>query len=619
VGSLRQWSERYVELAARPENRVHARRVEAAVARSADAARELVRLRGEGRRVARVGQQRRILATAQERLTRLLDAVARHELERLETQHSLAVHQADRVSVVFWMGAALTALLAVGFAAWIRSSISRPIEKLSDAVGAIERGDLSTRVALFPGVEFDALTRGFNDMAAALEESKAVLERRMLEATDRADELDDTNRKLRAAVAELERMSADLREARDRAEAADRAKSGFLANMSHEIRTPLTAILGFTDLLLAEGDLERAPPTRIEHITTISRNGRHLLKILNDILDFSKLEAGSVSVERIPVSPHGLVHDVASLMGERAVGKGLEFSVEFAGPLPATIRTDPTRVRQILMNLISNAIRFTSRGSVRLVTSLESDPSDAAARLRFDVIDTGIGMTPQQCESVFDAFTQADSSTTRRFGGTGLGLTISKELAALLGGDLRVRSTPDEGSAFSVTIALGPIDDVPLVEDPESASRRLDSPNTPPVGPGRVPRVLVAEDGEDNRRLITRILEHAGFLVETVENGQVAVDRVLATLGTGPQVSEPPFDLVLMDMQMPVLDGYAAVTLLREAGYEGSIVALTAHRLDEDRKRCLAVGCDDYAAKPIDHRRLIAQLRAHLEAREPRR
>ena len=270
--------------------------------------------------------------------------------------------------------------------------------------------------------------------------------------------------KLKDYTSALEVANSALEELNDRANAATRAKSEFLANMSHEIRTPMTAILGFAEVLLGEDNIGCAPPERVSAIETIQRNGEHLLRLINDILDLSKIEAGKLDVERTACSPAKVLADVASLMRVRSEAKNIPLLIEYAGAIPEQIQSDPVRLRQILINLIGNAIKFTETGRVRIVTRLVAC-DDSAAHIQFDVVDTGIGLTPEQLAKLFQPFTQADSSAMRRFGGTGLGLTISKRLAEMLGGDISVTSTPDQGSTFRVTVDTGPLDGVALIED----------------------------------------------------------------------------------------------------------------------------------------------------------
>jgi PAS domain S-box-containing protein len=401
----------------------------------------------------------------------------------------------------------------------------------------------------------------------------------------------------------------DLYEAKIAAEAASRAKSAFVANMSHEIRTPMTAILGYADLL---SQPNQSTAQRENCVQTIRRNGQHLLSIINDILDVSKIEAGKMTLEKIATSPVQLVADVASLMRIRAKDKQLDFDVKYVGPVPETIQSDPTRLRQVLMNLIGNAIKFTRSGGVKLIVSM-AEPrlgriTPEPTMMRFDVVDTGVGLTAGQIETLFKPFVQADESTTRKYGGTGLGLTISKRLAEMLGGDIAVRSVPGSGSTFSVTIATGDLTGVRMIDLPQTESAAGETQDFWKGETKLAGQVLVAEDGPDNRVLVSFYLEHAGLEVTLVENGKLACDAALKAQADG-----RPFDLILMDMQMPEMDGYAATTLLRELKYTRPIVALTAHALGGDREKCLACGCDDFAVKPIDPARFMATIRKYVK------
>jgi PAS domain S-box-containing protein len=414
-----------------------------------------------------------------------------------------------------------------------------------------------------------------------------------------------------------ERLMAAQRDA----DAANRSKTEFLANMSHEIRTPMTAILGFTDLLGSDGDVDSAPRRRLEYIDTIRRNGEHLLAIINDILDLSKIEAGKMTVERAATEPHRILHDVLSLMDVKARAKGLDLRAVFDTAIPEWIESDPLRLRQILVNLVGNAIKFTEVGGVVVHVSYERGTDDRDGRLHFDVVDTGIGMTKAESDRLFAAFVQADTSTTRRFGGTGLGLSISKRLAVMLGGDISVASEPGRGSTFRLSIATGSTagfawlpagtpavvaSAVPVRSGVQSEDARAASNEHHAAKPLDGVRILLAEDGPDNLRLISYHLRTAGADVRTVVNGRQAVE-LLTTDGTldGPLLEPPPVDLVLTDMQMPEMDGYAATRLLRAKGLALPIVALTAHAMAGDMEKCIEAGCDDYANKPIDRVKLI--------------
>ena len=395
-------------------------------------------------------------------------------------------------------------------------------------------------------------------------------------------------------MAELDREAA-----REAAEAASRAKSEFLANTSHEIRTPLTAILGYTDMLL---DRDITSVERVAHVDAIRRNGEHLLAVMNDILDLSKIEAGKMTLEQVECSPIVLVSEVAEFMRPRAVAKGLAFDLDWRGPLPERITTDTTRLRQILLNLVSNAVKFTERGGVRVAVSFED--GDGKSLLRIDVTDTGIGMTPDQQTGLFQPFVQADASTTRRFGGSGLGLLITRRLADLLGGEVSVGSELGRGSTFSVTVATGSLEGVRMIDRPAGARPAL-AAVTVPTEPLAC-RVLLVEDGPDNQRLIATILRKAGAEVTVAGNGQAGCDLVREATIRG-----EPYDVVLMDMQMPVLDGYEATAQLRRGGYRRPVIALTAHAMQGERERCLAAGCDDFVCKPITRAALIDTVRRY--------
>jgi CheY-like chemotaxis protein len=375
----------------------------------------------------------------------------------------------------------------------------------------------------------------------------------MLERIERDTELGSRNEELRLENARVEEVA--------------QARALFLANMSHEIRTPMTAILGYIELV---SDRDVSDPEREMYTEIIRRNGRHLLDLINDILDLSKIESGRLDVERVTVQLADVVFDAAETVRVRAAEKGLNFAVEFEGALPESIESDPTRLRQILTNLLGNAVKFTREGSVELRIRLVEDEGDA--QLEFEVRDTGIGIA--------------------------LGLAICRRLADRLGGGVRVSSEPGSGSSFVLRIDPGPIDRDALVEGFEPRLQESETEDAALLsGSGRV---LLAEDGVDNQRLIRAFLERAGYRVEVVATG---VDAVAAGLDS--LAREEPFDLILMDIHMPQLDGYGATRQLRSAGYSGPIVALTARAMKGEREECLAAGCDDYASKPIERARLL--------------
>jgi signal transduction histidine kinase/DNA-binding NarL/FixJ family response regulator len=401
---------------------------------------------------------------------------------------------------------------------------------------------------------------------------------------------------------------AELASALDQAEAANRAKSAFLANMSHEIRTPMSAIIGYSDLLL---DREQSSSDRLNHVNTIRRNADHLLAIINDILDLSKIEAGQLTVEAVACSPCHILSEVASIMRVRALEQKIELQVRIQGPIPRTIHSDPTRLRQILLNLTGNAIKFTESGWVRITAQLLDPPDASRPRMRFEVIDTGIGVSPQEMSRLFQPFSQADPSVTRRFGGTGLGLAISQRLAQRLGGEITVDSTPGRGSTFAVTFETGSLEGVQLVSDCTEAVRSHSEP-----APSRIRlrgRILLAEDGADNRRLLAQYLTSAGAEVVHAENGRHAVDKVAEA-----EHGADGYDLILMDMRMPELDGYAATAKLRSRGCATPIIALTAHAMADDRDKCLRAGCSDYLSKPVRRGELIEMVQRYLPNRVTR-
>ncbi len=458
------------------------------------------------------------------------------------------------------------------------------------------------------GLASGASAFGVFERALALEDVVAQRTRDLVATKELAETQAKT---LKQQAIELEKARTATEEAMQQfkaaslaAEQAARSKSEFLANMSHEIRTPMTAILGFADNLL---DPTLSESERTDAINTIRRNGEHLLQIINDILDISKIEAGKLDTERISCSPFEILEDVKALMQVRADAKNLQLKTEYTTPIPEQITSDPTRIKQILVNLTGNAIKFTEKGSVRLVARSHVDSSDQMT-MSFDVIDTGLGMSDEQISGLFRAFVQADTSTTRRFGGTGLGLLISKRLAEMLGGDITVESRPGEGSCFKVTLAAGPIDGIRMLNDPATA--RITRAAPAPTYPEDVRldcRILLAEDNATNRVLITGILRKVGAKITAVENGKLAADAALAARDTG-----NPFDVILLDMQMPVMDGYQAARLLRHEGVKLPIIALTAHAMNTDRQKCLDAGCVDYCSKPINRHQLINTIQKHL-------
>ncbi len=376
-----------------------------------------------------------------------------------------------------------------------------------------------------------------------------------------------------------------LQKAKQSAEAASQSRGEFLANMSHEIRTPMAAILGHADILKDH----LVNPDNLQVVETIRRNGNYLLNIINDILDLSKIDAGKMTIDRRPTRPDQIVGEIRSLMDVRASEKKLPLKIVFDGPIPETVETDPVRLRQVLLNLVGNAIKFTHDGEVRLVVRFAADKS----RLVFDVIDTGIGIPPGTLESLFEPFVQVDNTSTRSIGGTGLGLTICRRLASALGGTIVAESELDKGSRF--TLSIKAIKPGQLIEP----NLTLASATSSPKNDIRLSAtVLVVDDRRDIRYLAQHFIEKAGGKVHTATNGQEAIDFIESQ-------STPDIDLVVMDMQMPVMDGYKATSELRRRGCQLPIIALTANAMKEDRDECLAAGCSDYTTKPLDSHKLV--------------
>ncbi len=404
-------------------------------------------------------------------------------------------------------------------------------------------------------------------------------------------------------VTQRKRDAEELSRAKKAADAANRAKSAFLANMSHEIRTPMTSILGYADLLMS---YDWSPGERREHLQTIHRQGHNLLTIINDVLDLAKIEAGNVELEPMDCSPSEVMEEVRSLLQVRATEKNVELEITCSHPLPKTICTDPVRLRQILVNLVGNAIKFTQRGGVKIRVRC-TQPEDAPAKMQFEITDTGIGMSEEEISRLFRPFTQADMSYTRRYGGTGLGLHISQRLAKMLGGQIEVQSEPGVGSTFTLTIDPDLLQNVEL----KTPARTLPKEEKPAQAGQKQRlrgRILLAEDVKDVRTLVRMNLEAIGLEVDSAENGQIAIEKASTSTAQG-----RPYDLILMDIQMPELDGYTATQRLRRDGWKGPIIALTAHAMTGDREKCLEAGCDDYISKPMTDAELFSTIARHLD------
>ncbi|MCA9289108.1 MAG: response regulator [Phycisphaerales bacterium] len=451
---------------------------------------------------------------------------------------------------------------------------------------------------------------------------------------DGSDELGSLARGINAMLQALDSKAEELRQAREAAEAATESRTQFLAAMSHEVRSPLSALLGCAQLM---EDDSLSPERRRAELAAVLRNGRHMLSVVNDLLDHSKLEAGRMTIEHVEFAPGGVVVEACEMQSGAAEAKGLDLSVAIDPGVPTRISADPTRLRQIVLNLVSNAVKFTPSGSVRVRVSAEEPDAgvDGArgAMLAVDVTDTGIGMGPEQLAALFTPYAQGESSTARRFGGTGLGLSISRSLARQMGGDLTASGRPGEGATFSLRLPMGEIaasaeyasvrticlagSGAPLHSTGTLAPPALSSDAAPasaasgaPSGPLTGVRVLVIDDCDDNRRLLVHHLERAGAGVTSVADARTGVEMV----GRGLAGSGPAFDAVLTDLNMPGMGGSEAAALMRRAGFGGTILAVTASS-GKKLHAFVGAGFDDMLQKPVDKGTLIGAVLAGTQGR----
>jgi signal transduction histidine kinase/CheY-like chemotaxis protein len=468
----------------------------------------------------------------------------------------------------------------------VRNLLLNPIDQLGQASKRAGDGDLSVHLTAHTQDEMGILFDDFNYMIQQISHYQEELEQYKFHLED----------KVESRTQALEKMNNKLELAITQAEQANQLKSRFLANMSHEIRTPLTAIMGFTEQLLTHDEIANNK----QHLSTILRNSKHLLELINNILDLSKIEAEKLAIERSQINIVQLVHDIKSIIEPLASEKQLFFNIDYAFPLPEFIHSDITRLKQILINIAGNAVKFTEHGEVNLCLHYKMD----CQAIEFVISDTGIGMDKQQMEQVFKPFMQADSATTRRFGGTGLGLSISKKLAQHLDGNINVTSELGKGSRFAITIACNLPDDqaaIPMINDASQLIQEKD-PQLSFATNRFDASILVAEDNPDNQLLIKLLLQTWGLEPDIVNNGAQAVEMALVN----------DYQLIIMDIQMPVMGGLEATKLLRHSAYDGPIIALTANVMNHDIDTYIEAGCDIALAKPIDKDALEKALVSYL-------
>jgi two-component system, sensor histidine kinase len=395
-----------------------------------------------------------------------------------------------------------------------------------------------------------------------------------------------------------------LIDAQKLAEAASLAKTQFLANMSHEIRTPLNAIIGFTDLML---DPSLSNEEKFNNLSIVRRNGYQLLKIVDEVLDISKVEAGGLEIENMETNLVTVVTEVKSLMNVLAIRKNIDLKFEVDKWIPDKVWSDSTRLRQILLNIVGNALKFTEKGHVHVIFRYVKKGQNGGSKdyLQFVVKDSGVGLDKAAIEKIFTPFSQADSSTTRLYGGTGLGLALARKLARAMGGDIWLDETaPGKGSTFVIEVLAPPTLDHKKIthffnSEPED---QVATENLGQNLKGR--KILLVEDAVDNQLLITRFLQKSGAIIDIANNGEEGVKKALAN----------DYELVLMDIQMPLLDGYEATSRLRQAGFKKPILALTAHALNEEREKCLLTGCNGHLTKPINRQQLIENISKYVDA-----
>jgi len=495
--------------------------------------------------------------------------------------------------VIFFIVVSISLILVTVI---IIRSITRPLQKAVALAGAMANGDLSQKLDIQQQDEIGELARAMNTMAEKIEASQNLLESKV---ANRTATLEKTNQQLKEEITERKRTESELKKTQEQllqavrtAEQANKSKSEFLANMSHEIRTPLTGVIGMTEILMNSPLI----PEQQDYVETIKVSGETLLSIINDILDIAKIEAGEFSLNPAPFDLKKSMTGIARIFLPLSQKKGLDFEILFLSNDSYIVQGDEIRFRQIIFNLVGNALKFTPQGKIEI--RVKSSPQEKnTTRFDIEIEDTGIGIEPHFLENIFEKFTQADASDTRKHSGTGLGLYITRHLAELMGGTIQVQSTPGKGSIFHLALPfeLAQTSDItfPIIQVTGGREKNTDTSRNIPLN------ILLAEDNRINQKLISTIIKQAGHKLDIAENGQQAVAMV----------KNGTYDLILMDIQMPEMSGIDATKAIRAAGITNlPIIAMTASAFEKDRRLCLDAGMNDFISKPLVQAELFAMI-----------